>query len=44
MVDWFADAVVLGESLDVLERFFVNGFPSEGNILLGEAGEDSGPI
>ena len=44
MVDWFADGVVLGKSLDVLKRFFVDGFPFEGNILLGEAGEDGGPI
>lgn len=44
MVDWLADGVVLGESFDVPKGFLVNGSSVEGNILLGEAGENGGPI
>jgi hypothetical protein len=44
MVNGFADRVILGESLDVLESFFVNGFPSERDVLLGEARKDGRPI
>ena len=44
MVDWLTDGVVLGESFDVSEGLFVCGFPFEGDILLGETGENGGPI
>ena len=43
-IDWFADGMVFGKSFDISERFFVCGLPFEGNILLGEIGEDSRPF
>jgi hypothetical protein len=44
MINWLANGMILGEPLDVLKGFCMDGLPFEKNILLGETGDDGRSI